>query len=543
MIKTLHKSEDASLTLKINPDFRGILRGFAHDVSEGCSLNGELLLNVHHHIKIKALDTTLTGICQVSFRTTNSMGVPTPDGSESRSIYKKRIVHFNEIADSTGNEHALKSTEFEPGTYKFPFSFNIPPTIPQTFKGKYGSIEYELSATATRSMFTPDIHTACPVIIRRCLMNNLDPLARDTQVIHGKMHPDIVTYSATAPSMVYCEGGLLALGLNIQLKDPTKYSLKMVTCGLQEKIKYRTTGKSSLINQASYCDEVRYPLGCSTFFPSKHPEYNPTELHNYNAIFRLYPRVHTDNSASLIIVRHFLVIRMIISTNHIVSKKKSTDTNDTSINNGGKSFLTHLSLKQHNSSSSLSVVSPINMRFNTEHSSSPSLSRSSSLSETSFDSTSSDSLSSSYSVSTSLEQMNAFQTNTVKVSNLKLHEELLRGNNRFRENEVGSSEVNNNDDDNCQIDRHLGHSLTMHHHFNPFKFHRDLEEGAYECHLSVPIIVTSREEYKEGSVPALPDYETIVDEPPSYLAAIQLLPPVPIYPSNTDMNLQQNTNN
>jgi len=78
---------------------------------------------------------------------------------------------------------------------------------------------------------------------------------------------------------------------------------------------------------------------------------------------------------------------------------------------------------------------------------------------------------------------------------------------------------------------HLGHSLTMHHHFNPFQFHKGiLEEGSYECTLNMPIIVTSREEYREGGVPALPDYETAVDEPPSYRAALQCLPPVPIYP-------------
>ncbi|KAI9487267.1 MAG: hypothetical protein EXX96DRAFT_552448 [Benjaminiella poitrasii] len=545
MIKTLHKNEDTSLTLKIDREFRGILRGFAHDVSEGCVLNGELVMEVHRRMKIKTIDTTLTGICRVNFKTTNGMGVPTPDGSENRGIYRKRIVHFDESVSSSSDDHIFKPTVFEPGTYKFRFSFNIPAVIPQTFKGKHGSIEYELSAVATRGMFSPDIRTTRWVVIRRCLMNDISPFAQATHTVYGKMHTDIVTYSATLPSMVYCEGGLLALGFNVQLKDPENYSVRVVTCGLQEKVRYRTTGKNSLTNQAMHYNEISYPLGCSTFFPSQHPEYNPAELHNYNAMFRLYPRVHTDNSSSLIVVRHFLIIRMIIDNNKILSRKKSTDSSSSSavsISSGGNSFLSHLSLRQHSNSRSLSksvpIMSPISVQHTIEQPYTPPLSRSPSPSEISVDSMSGDSISSSPSLTTAMEQMDIYQSNIVKVSSRKLHEESFKSN-QLNDEEAGPSFDDINDDDEIDEPHHLGHSLTIHHHFNPFKFFQgDLEEGSYECRLSVPIIVTSREEYREGSVPALPDYETTVDEPPSYLAAIQALPPVPIYPSSSDTNRQ-----
>lgn len=50
-----------------------------------------------------------------------------------------------------------------------------------------------------------------------------------------------------------------------------------------------------------------------------------------------------------------------------------------------------------------------------------------------------------------------------------------------------------------------------------------------ECYLKIPIVVTSREEYREGEVPAIPDYDTAVDSPPNYRLAIRSLPPVPNY--------------
>ncbi|KAI8077990.1 uncharacterized protein B0P05DRAFT_470963, partial [Gilbertella persicaria] len=299
-MKTFHKGEDITLNLNVSPYFRGILRGFAHDISEGCTLDGTLIMNVHHPTKIKRLETKLSGQARVNFRTYNSMGVPTTDGQEERMIYLK----INTYVDQT--------KAYEPGTYCFPFTFHIPPTVPHTLNSKYGQIYYTLNATASRTVLKSDVHVEQPIFLRRCLMDDLNPVAPATQTIVGKMHPEIVSYSATAPSMVYAEGGLLTLNFQVHLKDFNKYSVRTVTCGLQENQYFRTTGRYSLTNQAAHYNKSFFPLGCSTFFPSKHPEYNPAELHHYNALFRLYPRVQTDNKSKLIAVQHQLVICMII---------------------------------------------------------------------------------------------------------------------------------------------------------------------------------------------------------------------------------------
>ncbi|GAN00717.1 hypothetical protein MAM1_0002c00139 [Mucor ambiguus] len=566
MFKLLHKSEEILLSIEISPDFTGILRGFAHDESEGCTLKGELLMTTTRHVKIKRLETVFTGVCRVNFKTTNKMGVPTSDGIESRGIYRKKVTHVDEaVAAEADVNHSSSNTSmtFEAGTYKFPFSFKIPPSLPHSFKGKHGSIEYELDAYVIRSIFSADVHITKPVTLRRCLMDTPSPIARNTQIVIGKKHPDIVKYSATAPSMVYCEGGLLELGLNVELKDPNRYAVRIVTCGLKERVVYRTTGQSSLTNQAMHFNESSFPLGCSTFFPSQHPEYSPADLHNYNAIFRLYPRVHTDNKSSLIVVHHALLIRMIIDDNEVIAREnvhrhKSTDSITSiasvasSLGAAPRSILSHLSMKQQhkqrNSPEKLPTMTPINITPNASASTStPPLSRSPSISELSMETMSGESVLSTSppsSLSLDMEPMQPFQSNIVRVSSRNLK---ATSSNKAAAEGNGDpytivDEGDNDEDEREGVARdnnfasgpqhHSGHSLTIHHHFNPFQFHKGiLEKGSYECTLNIPIIVTSREEYREGGVPALPDYDATVDEPPSYRAALQCLPPVPIYPS------------
>lgn len=515
-MKHFYQNEEFSLSIHVDPDFRGLLRGFANDVSEGCLLTGEIVMDVHRCTKIRSLQTDFVGQIRVNFNTTNSIGIPTSDGVENKVICRKSLKHFNERMIDEGNSEYIKSKLIEPGTYKFPFKFSISAALPQSFEGKHGSILYHMDVTATRTLFSSDIHISRVITLRRCLMNSINPIAPPSQTVNGNMHPDVLTYSATAPSMVYCEGGLLTLEIFIQLKNPERHSIRMVTCGLQERELYRTTGRQSLTNQAMRHDDNSYPLGCSTFFPS-----NPADLHSYNAIFRLYPRVHSDTKSALIVVLHALTVRIVIDDTQVSLGRKLRRTRSidsvgsiSSIKSVGKSILSHLPLKQqdHNSVKSLPNmvhVTPSNTQVITPPVSPTPSSDSSSSTTSNFINPS----------STSLDQLQSSESNVVRVTSRKASPESL----------VIEEEHDTN------VHHNLGHSLAIHHHFNPHHFNRGTkDEGTIECILSLPIIVTSREEYKEGSVPALPDYETAVDKPPSYRATIQNLPPVPTYPIPTN---------
>lgn len=250
------------------------------------------------------------------------------------------------------------------------------------------------------------------------------------------------------------------------------------------------------------------------------------DLHNYNAIFRLYPRVRPDNRSTLILVQHHLKICMLIDDNEALVKrhrKKSNDSILSNMNVGGRSILQHLpsiTQQQDHNLSRLISVDPVNIPCNnhSNHNAGSSTTPTScrSPSQASVDSISGESLSSSLtSLAVTMENLRPFQRNVVRVSSQKLPIEQTGENTTVS----GSSFTR------------MDHSLKLHHHFNPLKFLQDHKnEHSIECSLSIPIIVTSREEYREGDVPALPDYESSVGQPPSYHTSIESLPPVPIYP-------------
>lgn len=512
-MKHIYQGDDFSLSIHVDPSFRGILRGFANDVSEGCLLKGETLLEVHRRTRIRSLETIFVGEIRVDFKTTNSVGLPTSDGVEKRHICKRVLKHFNERMIMDGQSEIIKSTMVDPGSYKFPFKFFISASLPHSFEGKNGSIRYRVDVFSIRKLFSSDIHISYPIILRRCLMDSLNPVPSPTQTVDGDMHHDVLRYSATAPTMTYREGGLLTLDLFVHLKDPDRHSVRMITCGLEEQEYYRTTGQQSLTQEAMDHTRKSYPLGCSTFFPSEHEQYDPVQLHNYNAIFRLYPRVHSDTKSSLIAVLHRLNVRIIIDDNQVICREKlkrrpsfESIASKTSIKSVGKTILSHLPFNPQKRNS-IPTMTPLDREITP-----PASPTQSECSRPSIDDNSSVSDSFNNPSSASIDRLNLAEGNLVRVT---------------------TSNISTSNTDENQS--HCEHSLAMHHHFNPFHFHRKgHQEGTIECTLSLPIIITSREEYKENSMPAIPDYNTAVDEPPSYRATIQSLPPVPSYPITAD---------
>ncbi|ORY94154.1 or S-antigen, N-terminal domain-domain-containing protein [Syncephalastrum racemosum] len=298
---SLHHKEDVTVQLKVDPYFTGIMRGLANDEAEGCELKGECVVRVHHRpVKARRIVVWFEGRSKVNLQ--GALGVASSETVESRSlIFKDK--HF------LGDDGQVKV--LEPGTYVYPFSFELPATLPASFRGKYGRIRYRLQATFHRpQMFSSDIHTSTDIVLRRSLplmhMDNEEVRTGSNQNVH---------YTASAPSIAYREGGLVRLNLNINLEHPEYQSVRSVTCALREVVKYRTTGERSSTCQSAAKSEELFPLGWSTFYPSQSPDYNPAAQHDYNAIFRLCPRVHGDTQTRLLQVTHAVVVNVMVDTN------------------------------------------------------------------------------------------------------------------------------------------------------------------------------------------------------------------------------------
>lgn len=294
-----HSKEDVTISFAIDDTFTGIMQGAANDEADGCTLSGECVLQVQRPIKVRRLIVFFEGRCKVHLKKASSYGVSAPETTETRSIYSRQ-QHF---LGQDGDLHVL-----QPGAHSYRFSLDLPSHLPASFQGKRGYIRYRLTCAIYRPMFSTDLRSSMDITIKRCLMSDLVSTSDHLETIHGKKHSNKIRYSATAPTMAYREGGLIRLNLAMLLLQPDIYSMKSVTCALRERVQYRTTDSQShtLMTRS---DDV-FPLGYSTFCPDQAPDYDPSKQQDYNALFRLIPRVNADTNSRLVKVSHSLVVNI-----------------------------------------------------------------------------------------------------------------------------------------------------------------------------------------------------------------------------------------
>lgn len=468
--------EDATIILGLDPSFTGVLRGVAHDVSEGCTVKGNCIVKVNKPIKVRRFVVWMEGRIKVTLKGTG-YSVSNTEGTESRTLYSKDH-HF--LGDD-GQTHILT-----PGQYIYPFSFDLPASLPASFRGKRGYVRYRLQAAIYRPMFASDIHVSRDIPIKRCLLNDQTPMAELRETSEGRHHTNKLYYTATAPSISYREGGLIRLNLTMLLIRPETQSIRTVTCALRERIQYRTT--DSHANTILSKTDNLFPLGYSTFYPNQSPDYDPKVTADYNALFRLCPRVNADLNSRLMKVTHALVVNIMVedtadehddeSAYETEATESEWASEDDRVAVGEQSSDVKHAMESPNSTPPTSTPNSPSSR--------PALSRSSSTS----------SLASIFSIGrshgNSIEELAASGSMT-SIPTIK----------RTR--------------------RSKSHS----------KHHKDPNEPRLTlCTFEVPLVVTSREHtWTEKPAPP-PSYEAL-EEPPSYNTSLENLPRTPDYNDST----------
>jgi hypothetical protein len=293
--------DDVLVDIDIDPSFTGILYGLADDESDGCIVKGTCTLHVVKPFKIRRLFISLDGKLRVNIKSAVSLA-PASEGVEIRTLISKHKHYHGE----DGQTKVL-----QPGDHVYPFEFELPSTLPATFHSKHGHIAYRIRLSIHRPMFTNDITAKKEIVLRRCLMNEFASVSHATERMEG-VYEELMHYQASAPGMTFREGGLIKLNLNFDLLHPYTSSIREVSCALQETIQYRTTGVQSVNAHASSKLDIMLPLGVSTFYPSKSADYDSSETHDYNAVFRVCPRVNADTNTKLLKVTHKIVIKVSI---------------------------------------------------------------------------------------------------------------------------------------------------------------------------------------------------------------------------------------
>ncbi|KAH8550513.1 hypothetical protein BGW37DRAFT_497097 [Umbelopsis sp. PMI_123] len=306
--------EEVTASIDIDPSFTGILYGLADDESDGCIVKGACKLHIVKPCKIRRLFVSLDGKLRVNLKSTVSM-TPASDGVETRTLISKH-KHYH------GEDDQMEV--LQPGDHVYPFEFELPSTLPATFHSKHGHITYRIRLSIHRPMFSTDITAKKEIILRRCLMDGFAPISTASEAVEG-VFEQLMHYHASAPGMTYREGGLVKLNLNFDLLNPYTSSIREVSCALQETIQYRTTGVQAVNAHSASKLDIQFPLGCSTFYPSKAQDYDSSETHDYNAVFRVWPRVNADTNTKLLKVTHKLVINVSVedrSNKEIYSETK-----------------------------------------------------------------------------------------------------------------------------------------------------------------------------------------------------------------------------
>ncbi|KAI7859662.1 hypothetical protein BDC45DRAFT_543490 [Circinella umbellata] len=484
-----------SMEINVDSSFTGILRGQDSGVAEPIHLKGTVVVHVYKPIKVRRISIRFEGRCKVNINTSKPsklVAASPPEGVECRNLVKKKtcllLPSSSSLPEATEEESSTLVNEqkrnppvlLPPGEYTYPYTFELPPRLPATFRGKRGMIQYRLKASMHRSVFSNNLYVYQEIPIRRSLVYDTIPLDL-LEVIVGKDYPDKIEYIASAPSVVYREGGLVPLNLAVQLihqsneqqqkeKEngatlmPMTKTIKSITCALRERVTYQTTGQQSLTCQSVSQTDETFPLGWSTFYPSEddHENYDPYKKHEYNAEFRLCPRVHPSIKTRLIKVSHTLVV------NIKVTEDPLDNNNENSIHGDHQGLKCTENDQQQQESYS--------------RTSTPLLSRSSSASSLS----------------------SIFSLGRQQASNT---EEYVK---------------------DALLSFGSGGKRHSHNHSNNNNNHHSM----YLCSLEVPLVVTSKQHCWEGEVPKPPEYQN-TERPPTYRQSIEHLPRAPIYRFST----------
>ncbi|ORX61942.1 E set domain-containing protein [Hesseltinella vesiculosa] len=505
MPNTQTTKEEPIVRIELDDSFTGILQGEANDESEGCTLSGQVIIDTPRPLRVRRLMVWVEGRCKVHLRKAAGYSMmPTPDSTATRSLFS----HYTSLFGQDGQMRVL-----EAGQHAYYFTFEFPAHLPTSFKGKRGYIRYRLNAMLYRPILSRDIHIAQEIILKRCLMSDLQSDAALYGTVHGQKYDQWLKYSAKGPTMVYREGGLVRLEVALQLLFPDAHKIKAVTSALREHVQYRITDGAG--NTVHSRNDNTYPLGYSTFIPDQAADYDPTKLQDYTALFRLIPRVKADTNSPLLRVTHSLVVNIAVehdgqiqTQDHCPAADQQADLDD-----GYVSDALSDDCKMHVLSTSqpdiecladeaahLSVSDDASTRYelplNTDISR-PELLRanSSSLSQQ-FTMTPPHSRPTSPSLSRS-----SSSSSIASIFSLK---------NRSQDDLVQKLEAK------APLDK--------------VYYQHNKDPCIAVCTLELPLVVTSREHYFDGAHSLPPSYtKTATEAPPGYQQTLDVLPPVPIY--------------
>ncbi|XP_078363601.1 arrestin domain-containing protein 4-like isoform X2 [Oculina patagonica] len=183
----------------------------------GETISGTLLLNTNKEIKLRSVRVELHGLGEVRIRV-------------HKFTYERKETYLDDHSILLGERpsRCRGDIKLQPGDYKFPFQFLLPPRgLPTSFKdeygenGEYGSVSYQLKAVVERSGWKSNLYTYSSLLILerveirdfRCL----EPcVKREDRMLGWRCCPTGQLYvKARINRRAYCPGQQVKISGNI----------------------------------------------------------------------------------------------------------------------------------------------------------------------------------------------------------------------------------------------------------------------------------------------------------------------------------------
>ncbi|KAF8936210.1 hypothetical protein BGZ58_004471 [Dissophora ornata] len=190
-------------------------------------LEGTVYLNLHKNTKIKTLHLEFSGRSSVTWV------------DATRHTTAPHIEHsWNLIS----HQPKQAPTQMQSGQHAFPFSLELPDTLPETLTTTHGKVSYRLTATLTKPGLTFNTTTTTiPAIIHRRY-----PIQASRAYLRGgravSAPEEKVKYKITVPQIRVPHG--TKIPLQVSITAPTsQIQIQVLQVGLWERVVYRADGR------------------------------------------------------------------------------------------------------------------------------------------------------------------------------------------------------------------------------------------------------------------------------------------------------------
>ncbi|KAK3847604.1 MAG: hypothetical protein J3R72DRAFT_379056 [Linnemannia gamsii] len=194
-------------------------------------LEGTLYLTLQKTTKVKSLNLEFLGRSSVTW---------VDDNAYSPATRFLSAPHMEHTWALIAHQHKQPATILQAGQHAFPFSVELPDTLPETMTTTHGKVTYRLTASLTKPgiSFSTTTATAPVVILRRYTADG--PLARAYQRGGRLVNEvnDIVKYKIVMPQVRLPHS--MKVPLQVAITSPNnQIAVQVLQVGLWERVVYR----------------------------------------------------------------------------------------------------------------------------------------------------------------------------------------------------------------------------------------------------------------------------------------------------------------